>query len=492
MRRHPSSRTLMLLHDGELDPSRAETVSAHAASCERCGRWLTKLASLGAVVRGDVVPALGIRPARGRRPVPSTPRVAPALAAAAAVATVALGLVVAGEPASNERVAAGGGGVEPVELPAVPAPTGDTGAGAPAAGSASQTPGAPPDSPIQATPPTAPRAGVTGAVPEPDPEPITLGVLVPGGQTGPGERVVRAVAVALAEANADGGVGGARLELLVGDATDPGAPAALAEGGARALVGGYGLSPQGWQVAIASGLAWFGPADVPPSAGPAIVAVEVSHVEAGTMLGEELAAQGVRRAAAVVGKDPERRLAEGLSGPLHVSNVQFDAGGSCGPALEAARFSGAEVLALALEPASVTRCLEALPPDYPVRQVVVGATAVDDALAALPEGFGLAATLGAPGPDDPGPGARRFRAATGVERNYRALVSYAATEVVVAALRADAEDPRAGFAAGGVFRSDLLTLNPSSSPANVAVQVVELVAAPDPGGQPPAGSSTVR
>lgn len=73
---------------------------------------------------------------------------------------------------------------------------------------------------------------------------------------------------------------------------------------------------------------------------------------------------------------------------------------------------------------------------------------------------------------------KRFQAATGIASNYRGLVSYSAPELTVAALRTNPQDPLRGFADGGLFRSDLLTLQPSASPLNVAVQVVDL-AAPD-------------
>lgn len=470
----------MLLHDGELGPAQADQVASHAATCDRCRAWLTDMGAVGAVVRGDVVPTF--TPAPAWQPGPVVSRLIPALAA---VVAVALGLVVAQPPGDREQVAVGDRtSIERVVLPSVPRPPDATVTSGSDATTSSGGPSE--DTGAESTPPTTPAAGGVAAT-EPASGPVVVGVLVPGGQTGPAEPVVRSVAVALAEGNAGGGVGGARLELLVGDANDPNAAPALGERGVKAVIGGYGATGQTWQAVGARGIPWFAPADVPPTPPATVVAVEVNHVTAGEMLAESLVGRGHHRVAAIVGKGGERRLAEGMHGTLQVDTLQIDTGAPCRPALDAAGVNGADVLALALEPVGVVRCLEALHPEFPIRQIVIPSTAVDDALVRLPEGFGLAATLGAPGPDDAGKGPTRFRSVTGIQRNYRAMVSYAAAELAVTALRNNPEDPFKGFASGGVYRSDLLTLNPSASPNNVAVQVVDL-AAPKAAFQPPQGN----
>ncbi|HLG01534.1 MAG TPA: zf-HC2 domain-containing protein, partial [Acidimicrobiia bacterium] len=114
MGRHPSKRTLMLFYDGELGPATADDVGAHASRCGRCRAWMADLASVGAVVRGEIIPTLAPSGATRRRagtwePRPLLERLLPALAAVAAIATV-LTLVVANDPADQD-VAVGADGV---------------------------------------------------------------------------------------------------------------------------------------------------------------------------------------------------------------------------------------------------------------------------------------------------------------------------------------------------------------------------------------------
>lgn len=475
----------MLLHDGELPPERAEQVRTHVATCDRCAAWMGDLASVGAVVRGEVIPALSSSPAwsptQTWRPAPIVTRLLPAVAA---VVAVALGLVIAQPPQDTEVSLGGRSSVESVTLPTrVPAgpSTGAPGSSAPDQPGATNSTGAP--APGGGSPDTEGPSETAGTTTET----ITLGVLVPGGQTGAGEPVVRAVAVALAQANDAGAVPGARLELLVADASDPTAGAQLAERGARAVVGGYGASASTVQALAGRGIPWFGPTDLAPASPAGMVTVEVGHQAAGRLVGDALRQKGFERAVALSGPGDERHLTEGLKTRMTVEGTTVDESRSCGPYLDTAALTGAETIVLAMARDALAGCVSALRQAHPFHTVVVPATALDDALSRLPAGFALVAALGAPAPDDPGAGPTRFRSATGIDRNYRAMVSFAAAEVAVASLNHDRQDPLAGFMKGGQYRSDLLTLNPQVSPPNVSPQVVFLGSV-QIGLAPPAGS----
>lgn len=486
MARHPSARTLMHLYDGELGPAEAAEVESHASSCPRCRAWLDDLASVGAVVRGDVVPSHPPARARSRRrsanwlPRPWYERAVPPLAAVGALAIV-MSLVIANTPDNDGDVALGPGSpVQSVRLPAVPPPDESRPAGigttSPTDGDGPTGSAGPPGSTLPRTPSGAGPTGAAESVVPTDPEadPVVVAVLVPGGQSGEAE-AVHAVAVALAQANAAGGIDGAPLELVAADANDPGAADALVDLDVDVLVGGYGASDEAWRTLDEAAVPWFGPAEVAPAAVDNVVPIEPPHAAAGALVAEALRSRDLGDVAAIIGPGPEADLADGLETATKVTTVPRGSGTACRAALDSAGKSGAPVLALALAPEEVGGCLNAMTPADAFSQVVIPSTGVDEIAEGLPEGVGVAAALGAPAPDADRPGAARFRAATGIEHDYRALVTYAAAELAVSALRNDRESPLKGFAAAGIYRSDLLTLNPAASPPNSAVQVVDLV-----------------
>lgn len=481
-RRHPRRLELMALHDGELTVGRAAEVEAHAQECARCRRWLADLDYVGAFVRGEVIPT--DMPTPRWRPAPVFARLVPALAAVAAIA-LGMTLTEAPEPGGENVDVAATGNVENVPLPEVPASPSTPDRGPAPDDSPSQP--APSDpvrerpedvDPGNTTPPRSsqPSAGDDPAGNGDSPQPIKLAVGVPQGQAGPGEAVVHAVATVLAEANQSGGIDGARLDLVVVDSNDPEMSEALREAGVSALVGGYAGTGAGYASPDETPIPWIAPADVAPSpVSDSVLMVEVDHETAGRMLGRYLGGDETTKAkvAAIAAPSPEAALVAGLSDEITVEHIPLSSS-SCAPELETAAQSGADALALALPPSDVSRCLSFLTGAYPIREVVVPTTAVDSARAQTPQGLGLAAVLGAPTPDDDGPGATRFREATGIGDDYRALVSFAGAELAVELLGNDLSDPLGAFFAGDVYRSDLLTLDPGRTPHNVASQVIEL------------------
>ncbi len=460
----------MMLHDGEMEPREAEVVRLHAERCDRCSRRLAEFEHVGAVVRGDVVapapiPKPAWRPAWG--PAPVLARVVPAVAA---VVAIILGVVLTGVGEDPpDQVATDARSVEDVPLPTStpPPPRADNPAGSPGPGPATDTstPDVTPD----------PTSGSDDAAASTAPPPaVTVGVMVPGGLTGADEPIVRAVATSLAAANDSAG-DGVRFELVVVDADDPEAPAAAVDRGVEVLVGGYAAHSTHYSALASRDIPWLAPAVVPPAPVRGVLSVELPHDDAGARIAEDLARSGHRRVAAVSRPgSPEERLVDGLRGSLAVAS-DVAVGTSCRGALQSAALSGADVLALALPRADVRRCLRALPPDFPIRQIAVPSTGVD-AVEVAPDGFGIAAALGAPWPGGGGSGPARFREATGLSTGYRALVSFAGAEMLTDLLEGttDEPDPLVAFSNGGVYRSDLLVLDPSAAPMNLAVQVVHL------------------
>lgn len=477
LRRHPSRVTLMALYDGELAGPEAQAVAEHADGCPRCGHWLEQLGVVGAVVRGDVVPA--VAPPRARRPGPLAVR---ALAAASAVAAVALGFAL-NEPGGRDaqRVAADRGTVTTVAPAASPStpPRGAPGPGPGDRPGATTTTGRPAGAPSQVAAPPAPSA------PSPTGE-IALGVLVPGGQAGPGERIVHAVAAELAQANAAGGAGGRSLRLVVGDANDPSALDTLVAQGAVALVGGVPTSPDTYGRAAARQLPWLAPAGVTGLRSPWLVPVELPFDVAGRVLALRAKQEGRRRVLVIRASAPEQAFGDGVAQVFGTAtrSVVLRSANCLAELQETGTAAMPDLVALALPPEAVGPCVEAMA-SFPA-EVLVPVTSAE-VVPSRAHGMARVRTLlGAPPPDDPAnAGAARFRLVTGVADDYRALVSFAAVDMAVEALRRDPGDVMGGLRSVGVYRSDLLTIDLRDWPMNKAPRPVELRGGrwvPAPGG----------
>lgn len=431
MRRHPSHRALGAWFDGE---DTIDTVDPrdHIAGCDRCRRRLHELRRVRAGVRGEAVPPALLR----RRPtwVPVAAPVAFALVVA---------LLLAASPATVQApLRAARGLFDP--------PT-DSGRGS----------AHPPTSVVPRQPGAGPRTGsATGSRPAqgrtaPTTAPVAsaalrLAVVVPttGPDAGVGADVVAAVQRVVDGANRTGGVGGRAVELVVASAGDSAAVASL-RGRADVAVGGFGAAPS---------LPWVLPADAAGSG--ALVTAEETPVEAGARLGADLARRGVQGdVGVVVGPGPDAALADGLARAVPVTTVAA-AGDDCNGAVRDLRARLVATLAVAGPPDLARRCLDAAarlgwrPPGG----VMIAPSAAYADVHLAPYAVGARTVLGVPWPSSEEPGAARFRAAMGGTASYRAIVSFAAAEIAVAAARSGGPF-RPEILRSGSWRTDLVVLD---------------------------------
>ena len=467
--RHPSERALMALHDGEVAEPEASRLRSHADSCARCRAWLSDLDRVGAVARGEVVPV--VTPVLARRTLPPVAvRTIPALAASIAVV---VGLVATDASDDRSQEVATAGSVPGIATPppagasdvrgATGGPGGAAASGdAAGAGTAPSQPNAASPAPNDAGVVAPPGGGVAATDPDAE-EPLRLGVLVPADDPG-SAAVVKAVRAAAAATDP-------AAEVVVGDTADPDSVDLLARRGVRALVGGYGAPPTLHSRAVSLGLPWFGPTDVTDVAG-SVLPFEVPHRTAGSLLATFAEAAGADRAFALVGSSPERRLADGVGDVLPTDRAVVPAKSDCKSDLPHGA-AGADVVVLALDPAGVSACLAAFGGSAPgPLMVLIPSTAVDAVTGS--SGAPVVVATGAPLADDrDDAGAARFRRVTGVT-SYRALVSFAATEVALHALASDPDEPLDAFRKGGAYRTDLVHLDPSTDPVTRGVAVREV------------------
>ncbi|MGH9150963.1 MAG: hypothetical protein ACRD03_00865, partial [Acidimicrobiales bacterium] len=284
--------------------------------------------------------------------------------------------------------------------------------------------------------------------------PLRLGLVVPttGAMAGKGSEVAAVVRQRVDAANAAGGVAGVPVDLATAPAEDPGAVAALA-GKVDALDGGFGVA------AAPEGTPWLLPAD-PAIAGPGVVPAEMASRVAGGELATVLRHQGLNGVVGVVvGAGPDAALGAGLATRTATTTVSAREGTSCVPEVSALRRAGAVALALAGAPDLAARCMKAafqilwLPPFG----TVLAPSAAYAGLHAMPEALGARTVLGLPWPSSDTPGAARFRSTTR-STSYRALVSYAATELAIEVAR-----QKGGVSVEavreGTWRSDLFDMD---------------------------------
>ena len=296
------------------------------------------------------------------------------------------------------------------------------------------------------------RGGPPGSKGRPKASPLRLGVVVPttGAEAQEGAEVRDTVRHRVELANATGGVGGLPVELAVVAAEDQQAVAALPQR-VNALVGGFGAGPP-------AGLPWLLPAD-PGVLASNVVTAEAAPQAVGQHMGERLRRQGLDGAVGVVvGSGPESAMGAGLASKVRTTTVAAGGGSACTAEVAALRRSGAAALAVAGPPELAARCLQAAARDAwrPRYGSIVAPSAAYAHLEERPEGRGARTVLGLPWPTSAASGAARFRASA-ASRSYRALVSFAATELAIDVARQEGT-VSIGAVAGRSWRSDLFDL----------------------------------
>ena len=432
---HPRGRALGAWFDGEIAEPAGQRITAHVAACERCQARVADLRRIGGALRGEPMPA---RPARVRRPLP----VLSAVLAAALLGFVAgnrsTPSITGGQPASSAKQ------VSAARAAAPPASHGSAAASADApAGSRVAEPTA------HRSEPSAPAAAAS----PPLPHRLRLGVMLPpADRAGPAADwppaadaadALKAAKAAADAANLSGGVGGEPVEIVPLTA---GSPVTDVD----ALVGGWG--------AATPGQTWVLPAD-PAFTGSNVIAAEVSAAAAGKALA---AASGSRlhggAIGVVIGDGPEATFSEGLAAGAPTITAEPSRDGLCDEAVARLRSKGARALAVAGTPPLALACADAAlrlgwaPPGG----LLLAPSAVYAGLERHTSVLGARTVLGLPWPSGDSPGARRFRATTH-STSYRAMVTFAATEVAIAAARSGAPLTAAGL--NGSWHSDLITLD---------------------------------
>jgi len=310
---------------------------------------------------------------------------------------------------------------------------------------------------------------------------LRLGLVVPtkGSAAAEGTDVVSTVRRRVDAANAAGGVSGSPVELVVAAAEDPAAVAALPRR-VTVLVGGFGAAPP-------AGVPWLFPAD-PSVGGPGVVPAEVSPEVAGQQVGELLLLKGQRLGGPVgivVAGGPESALAAGLASKVPTTTAAAAPDSSCVSEIASLRRDGAVALAVAGPPDLAARCLRAAAQALwsPRFGTIVAPSAAYAGLDAVREARGARTVLGLPWPTSPGDGPARFRAAEG-PRSYRAMVSFAATELAVEVARRRGAVSTAAVASAA-WHSDLFDVGGTAiRPVPVVIGTDGWVPAPELGTAP--------
>lgn len=461
---HPGKLDLGAWFDGE-GPDR---VGSHVMRCGRCQRHMAELSRLRSWLRAqpfvamgddDVVAPVAARPpGRGRGPV------------AVVAVLVATFLLVADKGDVPRHLAA-----------SRPAATTTTTSATAVPVAADDVSPVPVDEPAPVTSSTPPLRAATRAAPPTtaatntvaqqalarahDPggsAPLRLGLIVPtqGPMAAEGAQVADVVRQRVTAANAAGGVAGVPVQLDVAPAEDAAAIAAMVKR-VTVLVGGFGADAP-------AGIPWLLPAD-PAVAGPDVVPAESPARAAGLQLGALLRRQGVDGVVGVVlGQGPDAALAGGLATKTPTTTVTAQSA-DCGPEIAALQRAGAVALAIAGSPDLAARCMRAafLRVWRPAFGTLLAPSAAYAGLQIMPEALGARTVLGLPWPTSTAPGAARFRANT-ASTSYRALVSYAATELAI-----DVARQQGGITldsiAQGIWRNDLIDLSGLTSRVNTLV-----------------------
>ena len=460
MKRHPRSAVLAAWFDGE---ETGEGIAPHVASCPRCLGKIQELGRVRAAVRGELVAPTGAVPVAVRR----SP-LRPVLVGLTALAVVLVAIGVTGwqssGPQTAEVVSQAGPEQSPSPVRAAPsAPEVATGSSRSAAAGTSGSGGSVRASASERGPaagePAAAAAGaqpgVVGASSSEGPasqltpaqataHPLRLGVLVPAADpsVNDGREMQMAAQQVVAAANANGGVAGQPVVLKV---LDPRKPIE----GVDALVGGSGLPAP-------AGVPWLLPAD-PTLASKDVVRAEPSAEAAGEALGAELRDRDrVRSVGVIVGDGPDAALRDGLDNAVAVISEPARPHTDCQREVRDLLLRTPSALAIAGSPDLVELCLAAAARSgwTPAAGVVVPPSLAYAEFDPAWSGLSVRTALGLPGPMGTDPGATRFRTSTGFT-SYRALVTFAATELAIAVARTSGSVTAAGVAKGSWY-SDLL------------------------------------
>lgn len=438
--RHPRAIEVAAWFDGEGRLG----VGSHVARCDACRRRVDRLAEVRSWVRSQPLYRMGdapiADPARSRRPL--------ALAVVAVAVITAIAVPRATSPpsdsASPSRPPSGNAVATTVPAGGLAAPLS---ADPSAANAIEHAPALAATSSGFAAAPLA-AAGRAG--------PLRLGLVVP--QVEPsaveGDEIERVVRERIKAGNAEGGVAGFPIELVVAAAEDPAAVQALA-GRVDALVGGFGA------VAPAD-VTWLLPAD-PGVTGTYVLAPEASPFVAGTQLAIALRQRSLEGpVGVVVGTGPEAHLAEGLASRTPILSVPLR-DSTCATEVGVLQRARVEVLAVAGPPELVSSCITAAIRALwrPRLGVVVPPSTAYAATAPDPLLWGARTVLSMPWPSTSAPGAVRFRTVTGAS-SYRSLVSFTAVELAIGVARRHGSISLPEIAAGA-WPSDILELTGTTS-----------------------------
>ena len=162
-------------------------------------------------------------------------------------------------------------------------------------------------------------------------------------------------------------------------------------------------------------------------------------------------------------------MGAGLASKVPTSTVTAAADSTCAAEVASLRGGGAVALAVAGPRELAVRCLRAAARAgwQPPYGTIVAPSSAYARLEAVPEAQGARTMLGLPWPTSSAVGAARFRSIAS-SRSYRALVSFAATEVAldVARQHGTVSLPAVGR---GTWRSDLVELGGTAVRARPAV-----------------------
>lgn len=283
--------------------------------------------------------------------------------------------------------------------------------------------------------------------------PVRLGLVVP--TSGPlareGSEVRDVVMQRVQAANASGGVGGVPIELVVAAAEDRRAVEAMAST-VNAIVGGFGAE-------IDTPTPWIFPAD-PSVTGPNVVPAEGSAKSVGERLAADLRAEGLLGLVGViVGSGPDSALASGLAASgISVTTVVARKNTTCVSEIATLRRAGAMTLAVAGDSDLAASCVRAAAISPWPRRVgpLVPPSAAYAGVGSLSEATGTRTVLALPWPTSAASGAARYRATT-TSQSYRALVSYAATELAIDVARQTGTLTMDSMI-GRIWRSDLFAM----------------------------------
>lgn len=447
--RHPHKFALGAWFDGE----GFDSVGSHVARCGRCRRRAAEMARVRSWLRAQPFVAMSEEADEAER---ARHRWRPMVVAAMLV----FAYLVAPGRDEGDSVRSRGGDVGALNKDTTkpPAPPPSTpGHASPSNADGSPTPGAGAlgGEPGRST--AAGRLGQAGQLGparlQPRTTPLRLGLVVPtiGPLAREGVEVREVVQRRVQAANTSGGVAGLPVELVVAAAEDREAIDAMAKA-VNAIVGGFGAE-------ITTATPWLFPAD-PSITGVNVVAAEGTARAVGAQLASDLRTEGpFGLVGVIVGTGPDAALATGLASGSNVTTVVARKNTSCLNEIASLRRTGAMVMAVAGDSDLAANCVRAASRSawQPRVGPLLAPSAAYAGVASLSEATGARTVLALPWPTSSTPGAARFRSTT-TSQSYRALVSYAATELAIDVARQTGTVSLASMA-GRTWDSDLVDVD---------------------------------